>query len=197
MPGLPEAQLIRIKRRPRYASQCRPAGCYQAPRYDGGLQFRGTPDVDCSRTGGPVLTARGAAGAVFALFSAAMLGLAAGAVWMLPTMQLQRPLAWLALPIGWLLGLAVRAWIRPAGALAALAAALATLLAAAYVTFLTAAARVAGLMGMGLLQAMRESGGGMLLQLARLSLSPVQLVWFVTGAALAAWCAWPRPRQPG
>lgn len=140
-----------------------------------------------------VLTARGAAGSVFALFSAAMLGLAAGAVWMLPTMQLQRPLAWLALPVGWLLALAIRAWVRPHGALAAVAAALAAVLAAAYVTVLTAAARVAGLMGLGLLQAMREAGAGMLLQLARLSLSPVQLVWFVAGALLAAWCAWRRP----
>lgn len=143
-----------------------------------------------------MLTARRAIGALFALFSAAMLGLAAGAVWMLPTMQLQRPLAWLALPIGWLLARAVRAWIRPAGALAATAAAIATALAAAYVTVLTAAARVAGLMGLGLLQAMRESGLGMLLQLARLSLSPAPLGWFVAGALVAAWCAWLRPRAP-
>jgi len=143
--------------------------------------------------GRPVLTARGVAGSVLALFSAAMLGLAAGAVWMLPTMQLQRPLAWLAVPVGWLLALAVRAWVRPSGTLAAVAAALATVLAAAYVTALTAAARVAGLMGLGLLQAMREAGVGMLLQLARLSLSPVQLVWFAAGALLAAWCAWRRP----
>ena len=142
-----------------------------------------------------MLTALRVAGIVFALFSAAMLGLAAGAVWMLPTMQLQRPLAWLALPIGWLLALAVRAWIRPYGLLAGTAAAIATVLAAAYVTVLTAAARVAGLMGIGLLQAMRESGSGMLVQLARLSLSPIQLTWFVAGALLAAWCAWRRPRR--
>jgi hypothetical protein len=142
-----------------------------------------------------MLTARAAVGAAFALFSAAMLGLAAGAVWMLPTMQLQRPLAWLALPIGWLLALAVRAWIRPHGRLAGLAAAIATVLAAAYVTLLTAAARVAGLMGLGLLQAMRESGSGMLLQLARLSLSPIQLAWFAAGVLLAAWCAWRSPRR--
>ena len=142
-----------------------------------------------------MLTARTAVGAGFALFSAAMLGLAAGAVWMLPTMQAQRPLAWLALPIGWLLAWAVRAWIRPSGALAGLAAALATVLAAAYVTLLTAAARVAGLMGLGLLQAMREAGSGMLLQLARLSLSPMQLAWFAAGVALAAWWAARAPRR--
>lgn len=139
-----------------------------------------------------MLTARRVASAAFALFSAAMLGLAAGAVWMLPTMQLQRPLAWLALPVGWLLALAVRAWIRPPGAMAATAAAMATVLAAVYVTVLTAGARVAGLLGIGLLQAMRESGAGMLLQLTRLSLSPVQLCWFAAGALLAGWCAWPR-----
>ena len=142
-----------------------------------------------------MLTAKRVAGIVFALFSAAMLGHAAGAVWMLPTMQLQRPLAWLALPIGWLLALAVRAWIRPPGAIAATAAAMATLLAAAYVTVLTAAARVAGLLGLGLLQAMHDAGGGMLLQLARLSLSPMQLAWFAAGVLLAAWCAWRRPHR--
>ena len=144
-----------------------------------------------------MLTARSVAGAVFALFSAGMLGLAAGAVWMLPTMLLQRPLAWLALPIGWLLALAVRAWIRPYGPLSGAAAAMATLLAAAYVTLLTAAARVAGLMGLGLLQAMRDAGSGMLLQLARLSVSPIQVGWFAAGVVLAAWCAGRSPRQPG
>ena len=40
---------------------------------------------------------------VFALFSAAMLGLAAGAVWMVVTLYLRHPLPWLALPIGALL----------------------------------------------------------------------------------------------
>ena len=56
---------------------------------------------------------------LFAAFSAAMLGLAAGAMWMLPTMALHRPLPMLAPVAGWLLALAVRSWVRPAGRVAA------------------------------------------------------------------------------
>lgn len=131
---------------------------------------------------------------LFATFSAAMLGLAAGAVWMLPTLFLQHSLPWLAVPAGWLLGLAVRNWVRPAGAIAALLAALATLLAAAYLGVLVAAARVAGAMGLGLVDALREAGPGMLFQLAQMALSPAATGWFLAGALVAAITAW---RQPG
>lgn len=126
---------------------------------------------------------------LFAAFSAAMLGLAAGAVWMLPTMVLQRPLPALALVVGWLLALAVRGWVRPAGRVAAALAAGATVLAAIYVEVLTAAARVAGSMGMGLLDALRGSGLAMLLALARLALRPGDVVLTLAGALLAAWVA--------
>ena len=67
---------------------------------------------------------------VFALFSAALLGLAAGAVWMVATLYLHHPLPWLALPIGALLAWAIRGYVRPAGAGAALLAVWATVLAA-------------------------------------------------------------------
>ncbi|MEI7035995.1 hypothetical protein [Fulvimonas yonginensis] len=131
---------------------------------------------------------------LFAAFSTAMLGLAAGAVWMLPTMALQRPLPALALPAGWLLGLAVRAWIRSPGRLAAALAAGATVLAGVYVAMLTAAVRVAGTLGIGLLDAMREAGPMMLLALARLALRPADIGFAFAGALLAAWIAWRQPR---
>jgi vitamin B12 transport system permease protein len=126
---------------------------------------------------------------LFAAFSAAMLGLAAGAVWMLPTMALQRPLPALALVAGWLLALAVQAWVRPAGRVAAALAAGATVLAAIYVEALTAAARIAGAMGIGLLDALREAGPSMLLALARLAMRPTDLAFTLAGALLAAWVA--------
>jgi vitamin B12 transport system permease protein len=132
---------------------------------------------------------------LFAVFSAAMLGLAAGAVWMLPTMALQRPLPILALAAGWLLALAVRAWVRPAGRVAAALAAGATVLAAVYVDALTAAARIAGAMGIGLLDALREAGPSMLLALAELAARPVDVALTVAGALLAAWVA-SRRRKP-
>lgn len=131
---------------------------------------------------------------LFAAFSAAMLGLAAGAVWMVPTMALHRPLPMLAPVAGWLLALAVRNWVRPAGAVAAALAAGATVLAAAYVQVLTAAARVAGSLGVGLLDALREAGPGMLLALARLGVRPVEVLLALVGALLAAWIASRRPR---
>ena len=126
---------------------------------------------------------------LFAAFSAAMLGLAAGAVWMLPTMALQRPLPVLALAAGWLLALAVRAWVRPAGRVAGALAAGATVLAAIYVDALTAAARIAGAMGIGLLDALHEAGPSMLLALAELAVRPVDVALTLAGALLAAWVA--------
>ena len=126
---------------------------------------------------------------LFAAFSAAMLGLAAGAVWMLPTMALQRPLPALALLAGALLALAIRGWVRPAGRVSAALAAGATLLAAIYVEVLTAAARIAGSMGMGLLDALRGAGLTMLLSLAQLAVRPTDIALTLAGALLAAWIA--------
>lgn len=123
---------------------------------------------------------------VFSLLSAVMLGLAAGAVWMVPTLYLQRPLPWLAIPIGWLLGKAVRHWVREAGPYAAVLAALAALTGALYVNLLTAAARIAGLMGLGLIDAMRTAGFRLLLQLAELGSVTTDDVWYVLGMGLAA-----------
>ena len=119
----------------------------------------------------------------FAAISAAMLGLATGALWMLPTTYLRSSLPWLAVPLGALLGWAIAHWVLPRRG-AALLAALATLLAAAYVSVLIAAARLAGNMDMGLVEAMRIAGAGMLWSLVRLSLDVVQLVQ--RGLGLAA-----------
>jgi vitamin B12 transport system permease protein len=132
---------------------------------------------------------------LFALLSALMLGLAAGAVWMVPTLYLRQPLPWLALLLGWLLGKAVRHWVRPAGGNAAVLAALATFTAALYVNLLTAAARIAGLMGLGLIDSMRTAGFRLLLQLAELGCTPTDGVWFIAGMGIAAFVAL-RPARP-
>ena len=132
---------------------------------------------------------------LFAAFSAAMLGLAAGAVWMLPTMALQRPLPALAPLVGALLALAIRSWVRPAGRVAAVLAAGATVLAAAYVDVLTAAARIAGSMGIGLLDALRGAGLTMLLSLAELAVRPTGIAFTLAGALLAGWIASRQPRK--
>ncbi|HEY8586626.1 MAG TPA: hypothetical protein VIL60_07805 [Rhodanobacter sp.] len=132
---------------------------------------------------------------VFALFSAAMLGLAAGAIWMVVALYLRHPLPWLALPLGALLAWTIRASVRSPGAVAALLAASATLLAGVYVNVLVAGVQIAGNMGMGLIQAMRTAGAGMLWQLARMALSPADIAWGVLGMLLAAWLAWRKPRS--
>jgi vitamin B12 transport system permease protein len=135
-------------------------------------------------------------GAVFAAFCAAMLGLAAGAVWMLLAVSFGQVLPWLALPAGWLLATAMRHWVCPGQrASAAVLAAAATLLAAVYVSVLIAAARIAGSLGIGLVDALRIAGAPMLLELARLGMSTAQIVWFLAGAALAAAMAWRPWRQ--
>ncbi|WP_426700440.1 hypothetical protein ACPPVV_13700 [Rhodanobacter sp. Col0626] len=132
---------------------------------------------------------------VFSLFCAVMLGLAAGAVWMVITLYLRHPLPWLALPIGASLGWTIRNTVRPAGTGAAVLAACATLLAAIYVNMLIAAVLIAGNMGMGLVDAMRTAGTGMLWQLTRLALSPADIGWTVLAMLLAAWLAWRKPRK--
>jgi hypothetical protein len=133
---------------------------------------------------------------VFALLSTTMLGLAAGAVWMVATLYLRQPLPWLALPVGALLAWAIRLGVRVPGPGAALLAAFATILAAIYVSVLIAAATIAGDLGMGLVDAMRTSGVGMLWQLAHLALTPLDIVWFIAGAALAALLALRRRSPP-
>ena len=136
---------------------------------------------------------------LFALASALVMGLAAGALWMVPTLYLQRALPWLALPIGWLLGKAIRHWVRPAGGNAAILAATATFTAVLYVNLLMAAARIAGLMGLGLIDSMRTAGFRLLLQLAEIGCTPTDDVWFIAGMGIAAITALrsARPRSAG
>lgn len=140
------------------------------------------------RAGG--MNLRTSAALLFALASAAMLGLAAGAVWMVPTLYLGQPLPWLAVPAAWLLGRAIRGRVWPAGRVAALLAALAALLAAVYVSMLTAAAVVAGSLGLGFFEALRQAGPGMLFALARMGCSAGDLAIHAFGVLLAAWVAW-------
>ncbi|WNL47308.1 hypothetical protein RKE25_06655 [Dyella sp. BiH032] len=143
------------------------------------------------------MSARALLSALFALVSTVMLGLAFGAVWMVPTLFFQHVLPWLALAVGWVLGRMIRGWVRPEPRGAALLAALATALACVYVGVLTAAARVAGLMGMGLVDALKTAGTGLLLDLVRLNLTGADLAWFAAGIALSAWVAWrAAPRRP-
>jgi len=132
---------------------------------------------------------------LFAMLSAAMLGLAAGAVWMVAALYLRHPLPWLALPVGALLAWSIRGYVRPAGAVTALLSASATLLAAVYVNMLVASTMIAGSMGLGLVDAMRTAGTGMLWQLARMALAPADVGWAVLGMVVAAWLGWRRSRQ--
>ncbi|HEY8683951.1 MAG TPA: hypothetical protein VIM06_12335 [Rhodanobacter sp.] len=133
---------------------------------------------------------------LFAVFCAVMLGLAAGAVWMVATLYMRHPLPWLALPIGALLAWTIRGGVRRPGRGAALLAALATALAAIYVNMLIAGMLIAGSMGMGLIDALRTAGARMLWELARLSLAPTDLAWTILAMLLAAWLAWRPARKP-
>lgn len=133
---------------------------------------------------------------VFGFLFAAMMGLAIGAVWMAGAMSLHRPAPWLALPAGAVLAWAIRQWIRRPGTGAAVLAAFATALAALYFNVLMAAILLAGNFDMGLPDALRTAGAGMLLALARLGTSPADLIWYVLGVLLAAWLAWRRTTPP-
>ena len=135
------------------------------------------------------MSARNALAFLFAAFCAVMLGLAAGAVWMVLALYLHHPLPWLAVPIGVLLAWTVRACVQRAGIGAMLLAAGATALAAIYVNMLIAGVMIAGNMGLGLIDALRTSGIAMLWQLARMATSPADIGWTVLAMVLAAWLA--------
>ncbi|MEO6799002.1 MAG: hypothetical protein ABI178_03595 [Rhodanobacter sp.] len=132
---------------------------------------------------------------LFASFSAVMLGLAAGAVWMVLALYLRHPLPWLAVPIGALLAWTVRGCVHRPGTGAMLLAAGATALAAIYVNMLIAGVRIAGNMGLGIIDALRTAGFGMLWQLARMALSPADIAWTVLAMLLAAWIAYGRRKH--
>jgi vitamin B12 transport system permease protein len=132
---------------------------------------------------------------VIVAFIAIMLGLAAGAVWMVASMYFRHPVPWLALPVGALLAWVIRVSVRRAGTEAAIMAALATLLAAIYVNILIAALEIAGSMGVSMTDALRTAGAGMLWQLARMSVTTADVLWLLPGVALAAWLAWWRPEK--
>ncbi|MET0331036.1 MAG: hypothetical protein ABW154_06350 [Dyella sp.] len=131
--------------------------------------------------------------ALLAWLSASMLGLAAGAVWMVPTMLHGAALPWLALPLGWLLGLAIRHWVGRAGLPAAVLASYALLLAALYLRCLAVGANLAGMTGIGLTDALRQAGPNLLVQLAWMAMAPTERGIYLLGATLAAATAWQRP----
>lgn len=119
-----------------------------------------------------------------------MLGLAAGAAWMVAAMYLQRSPAWLAFVAAGMLGLATRHWLRRPGPGAAALAMVATLLAALYFNVLIAAIRLAANFDMGLVDAMRTAGVAMLVELARIGLAPGEFAGYLLATLFAGWLAW-------
>ncbi|MFC3651887.1 hypothetical protein ACFONN_10070 [Dyella humi] len=131
------------------------------------------------------MIARKIVGECFALLCAVMLGLAAGALWLLPSVFFHRPLPWLAVPAGWLLAIAIRQWVHGKRWNAALLAALATVVASVYIHVLIATVNIAAMMGYGLVDAMRTAGPSMLLDFARISLSRLDIGWALVGIVVA------------
>ncbi|RDS83103.1 hypothetical protein DWU98_08230 [Dyella monticola] len=132
------------------------------------------------------MTVRQIIGEGVALCCAVMLGLAAGAVWLLPTVHFQRPLPWLAVPAGWLLAIAIRQWVHAKKWNAVWLASFATLVACAYSHVLTVAVNLSAALGYGLIEVMRTAGLAMLLELAHLAAGKVDVAWAVAGIVVAA-----------
>ena len=132
------------------------------------------------------MSARRLLGFVFTLICTVMIGLAAGAIWLVPTIFLGKLMPWLAIPIGWILGRVVRAWVNPTGRVgAAVLAAIAMILASAYFTILVAGARIAGSLGLGFFDTLRVAGVALLTDIARMTLTSGDIVWYATGTVLA------------
>ncbi|HEY9130565.1 MAG TPA: hypothetical protein VIM98_02315 [Dyella sp.] len=126
-------------------------------------------------------------GLFFGLVCTLMVGLAAGAIWLVPTVMVGRLMPWLALPIGWVLGRVISGWVYQGGRVsAAVLAALSMALAATYLSVLIAAARIAGSLGLGFFDTLRMSGLALLGDIARLTITRGDLAWYALGIAAAA-----------
>lgn len=122
----------------------------------------------------------------FAALGALSMGVAAGVLWMFITLYLRQPTAWLALPVGALVAWLLRTGIYKSGFTCAGLAVLATAVAALSLNALLAGVRIAGAMGLDMIDAMQTAGSGLLWHLARLSAAPTDLAWYACGALLAA-----------
>ena len=132
---------------------------------------------------------------LLAAFSTLLIGLAAGAVWMVLALYQRGPSAWMALPIGLALGWVVRTWVTPRRRPGLLLAAAGMAVATIYMRLLFAAAEVGASLGLGFGEALRTAGPGMLLNVARLGLHWQALALYLLGLALAAMFAAGMPRQ--
>jgi hypothetical protein len=129
---------------------------------------------------------RQAIGEVFALFCAVMLGLAAGAVWLLPTLHFHRAMPWMAILIGWLLAHAICQWVHQRALNAAILAAVATVVATVYVHVLGVATTLWEMTsGFGLIGVIRTAGLRMLLDLAHMGVGALDVAWCLAGVVVA------------
>jgi hypothetical protein len=134
----------------------------------------------------PVMTPRLLIGEFFALFCAVMLGLAAGAVWILPTLLAHRAMPWLAVLIGWVLAHAIYQWVHKRAWNAAILASIATIVATIYVHVLGVAMKLWEVTsGYGLIGVIRTAGLKMLLDLARIGFNSRDAAWCVVGIIVA------------
>lgn len=125
-------------------------------------------------------------GVVFALICTVMIGLAAGAIWLVPTILMGKLMPWLAVPIGWILGRTVRGWVNPGGRVgAAVLAAIAMIVATGYLMVLVAGARIAGSLGLGFFDTLRVAGVALLTDIARMTLTGGDIAWYAAGTILA------------
>ena len=127
--------------------------------------------------------------------AALVLGVAMGAAWLVLTLYARHRMSWPALPVGALIGVFFgrRAFLQPSWAGSALAATVATLIAAAMVQVLVVAALLAGSMGLGIGESITTAGVAMLAQLGWSGLGAADLALIGGGVLLAvlitAWFA--------
>lgn len=123
---------------------------------------------------------------LLALFSTLVIGLAVGAAWMVLALYLRDVSAWMALPLGIVLGWVTRAWVTPQRRQAVPLAAVAMVLATIYMRLLFAAAQIGASLGLAFGEALRSAGAGMLFDVARLGLRWQELALYLVGVVLAA-----------
>lgn len=143
------------------------------------------------------MSLRQVVGECFALFCAVMLGLAGGAIWLLPSLFLHRPMPYLAVLVGWLLALVIRQWVHMRQWNAALLAAVGTVIAMLYVHVLQTATTLWEMTsGYGLIGIIRIMGVPALWDMARIGIGSRDVFWCFAGVVVAVVVALRSAQRP-
>ena len=125
---------------------------------------------------------RGRVGSITMFCSVLLSGLAAGALWCLLSLGIERGVGTLIVPLGLAIGIYFR-WLGLRNAAGAACATAAILLAFVYAQYLFAAVRIAQMLGFPLRSTLFKMDLGLAWQVTRANIGAAELVWLLLACA--------------